>query len=350
MGKTTVEESSVFSVEIGLLGPIISLSVIVHLCSIGFYIFLFGLSTYFLVKHRFITRRHLHLFWTTSLFIISSFGALITVSNEVMDAVVIYNTLRTQNIDQFIEYTTQDKTQTIIIPKVYYSILKNCCIADSVLIYRCYMVWGFREWIVSLPIIASIAMNSFGLVAGVMGIKGSVNTTNEANAQLMLKGLDYTLTYYYVNAAFNLVLTLMIAGRIWWIGMKTQALMGYSQQSHVIRNKLEAGILYPIALVVHAAISGNVDKISIPINLTPTAIQLAGIAPTLIIVRTCLGKGMTEAAVSSHSTTPSLQDIDTQSTSNGPLSLRIHALNGIGQIGFNSDIQVGNDKSTHLAA
>ncbi|THU96536.1 hypothetical protein K435DRAFT_572195, partial [Dendrothele bispora CBS 962.96] len=99
------------------------------------------------------------------------------------------------------------------------------------------------------------------------------------NFQLMLKGVDYTLKYYYANAAFNFVLTLMIGVRIWWVGMKTQVLMGYSQQSGIIRYKykaifsisLESGILYPICLIAHAIITGNVNKVSITVDLTPTA-------------------------------------------------------------------------------
>ncbi|THU76789.1 hypothetical protein K435DRAFT_704005, partial [Dendrothele bispora CBS 962.96] len=81
---------------------------------IGFYIFLFGLSTYFLLKHQIIPWRWLHLFWTTSLFVISSFASLIDVTHHVMDTVVIYNTLRTQNLDHFIVYSSRNKAQTIM--------------------------------------------------------------------------------------------------------------------------------------------------------------------------------------------------------------------------------------------
>ncbi|THU77864.1 hypothetical protein K435DRAFT_701436 [Dendrothele bispora CBS 962.96] len=81
---------------------------------IGFYTFLFGLSTYFLLKHQFVSRRQLHLVWTTLSFVISTLGALLNVSSSVMDAVVFYNTLRTHNLNQFNIYITQDKTQTII--------------------------------------------------------------------------------------------------------------------------------------------------------------------------------------------------------------------------------------------
>ncbi|THU96537.1 hypothetical protein K435DRAFT_892462 [Dendrothele bispora CBS 962.96] len=112
MGSTTIEESSMFNVEIGLLGPVISVSLIFG--NTGFYVFLFGLSTYFLLKHRVISRRRLHLLWTTSLFTISSFGSLMSVINHLMNAVVIYNALRTQSLDHFQEYNTRDKAPIIM--------------------------------------------------------------------------------------------------------------------------------------------------------------------------------------------------------------------------------------------
>ncbi|THU94702.1 hypothetical protein K435DRAFT_798677 [Dendrothele bispora CBS 962.96] len=352
MGNTTIEESSIFNVEVALLGPFISLSL--TLTVFGFYTFLFGLSTYFLLKHQFIFRRQLHLVWTTLSFVISTLGALLNVSSSVMDAVVFYDTLRTQNLDRFNIYITQDKTQTIITGLALTCFVVANCITDSVLIHRCYIVWGSRKWIILLPVLASILLNSFGLVAVGIKTKGFSNTTTEANFQLMLKGLDYTLKYFYANAALNLILTLTIAGRIWWIGIKTRTLTKYSKQSRIICNKykaifaisLEAGILYPLFLVIHAAITANVDVIPIPVDLTPIAIQLAGIAPTFIIVHTCLGRSITEKVVSSYNGTIPTECVDLRSDSS-----RLPAYtNDSGQKDSDAEVEVGNDEPVRLAA
>ncbi|THU96501.1 hypothetical protein K435DRAFT_797254 [Dendrothele bispora CBS 962.96] len=356
MGNTTIEESSIFNVEFALLRPIISLSL--TLTVFGFYTFLFGLSTYFLLKHQFILRRQLHLVWTT----FTSTGPMFLASKtlgksgkfyeySVMDAVVFYNTLRTQNLDQFNIYITQDKTQTIFTGLALTCFVVANCITDSVLIHRCYIVWGSRKWIISLPVLASILLNSFGLAAAGIKTKGFSNTTTEANFQLMLKGLDYTLKYYYANAAFNLILTLTMAGRIWWIGTK---LMKYSKQSRIICNKykaifaisLEAGILYPLFLVIYAAITANADLIPIPVDLTPIAIQLAGIAPTFIIVHTCLGRSITEKVVSSYNGMIPTECVDLRSDSS-----RLPAYtNDCGQKVSDAEVEVGNDEPVCLAA
>ncbi|KAK7473118.1 hypothetical protein VKT23_001219 [Stygiomarasmius scandens] len=307
----SIAESSIFAVEIAVLGPVISLAL--ALTVLGFYILLFAMSTYFLSKHKSVFRRRLHLVWTTTLFFITTFGAIINAASGIMDTVIMYTAVRTQDFQPFIEYSTHDNTQTAILGITYTFLIVANVIADSVLIHRCYLVWGSRKWVLILPILASTVINSVGLAAAGMRTKGKADTSIESNFQLYNKGIHYQLAFYYANAVVNFILTLMIAGRIWWVGRQTQASLGYSRESRILNDKymaiiaisLECGILYPIALIVHAAVEGNTDKISIPVNLTPVVIQFAGIAPTLIIVRTCFGNSITEKIVSSQNTTSS---------------------------------------------
>ncbi|KIK59194.1 hypothetical protein GYMLUDRAFT_1005304, partial [Collybiopsis luxurians FD-317 M1] len=81
---------------------------------IGFYLVIFSLSTYFLCKGRYIVRPRLHLTWTTLVFLISTLGALLSISNGIMDAVVIYTAIRTQDFGPFEKYVTHNETQTVI--------------------------------------------------------------------------------------------------------------------------------------------------------------------------------------------------------------------------------------------
>jgi len=201
-----------------------------------------------------------------------------------------------------------------------------------------------------------------------MRTKGFSDTSIDKNFQLLLRGTNYQLIFYYLNATVNFILTLAIgmpqslilfqflrfcqAGRIWWLRRQIIALMGHSRHSRVVNDKymaivamlyvylvpstclasiffrrLECGIAYPISLIAHATIEGNVDKILIPVNLTPLTIQLAvcgpgfliyilsylfcqGIAPTLIMVCACLGKSITEEIINAQSTSCTLQYSD----------------------------------------
>ncbi|THV00896.1 hypothetical protein K435DRAFT_776269 [Dendrothele bispora CBS 962.96] len=340
MGNPTISESSLFSAKVALLAPIISLSL--GLIVFGFYLFLFGLSTCFLLKNQTIFHRRLHLIWTTCLFLTSTLGGLIEACSQIRGAVIIYNALRTQNFDQFSNYVSNDKIQTLAVGLANTCFVVANCIADSILIHRCYIVWGSKKLVVALPILVSIATNSFGIVAAGMRTKGASDTNIEANFHLLLRAVDYNLKFLYINAVVNFGLTLMIAGRIWWVCRQTRALMD-SQCGHIIGRKynaiiatlFECGIIYPISLIAQAAIQGNVSELSIPVTLTPATIQLAGIAPTLILVRTCLGWSITEEVVKSQNMTSTIQ-YGTQGGSKNLSSLS--HVNSIGQ-----QTQMGSD-------
>ncbi|KAF5357333.1 hypothetical protein D9758_005827 [Tetrapyrgos nigripes] len=334
-----ISGSKVFSVQVALLAPIISLTLAAAI--FGFYVLLFGLSTYFLCKNKQIVRRRLHLTWTTFLFLISTFGALINASSGIMDAVVMYTAVSTQDFTQFIKHSSSDRTQEIISGLTYSTLIAVNLVADAVLINRCYLVWGRKISVIVLPILAAFGVNSIGLMADIMTTQGQ-NDTSEANFQLFLTGINYRLTFYYANAVVNFVVTMLIAGRIWWVGRRTmrystywgriindkyKAIFAISYIFHsplsfsgLLRHfiRLECGVIYPISLVAHAAVEGNVDKISIPVNLTPTVIQLAGVVPTLILVTVFLGKSISEKLLD-------LQNIETTLQNNG-----LQALESVG--------------------
>ncbi|KIK64625.1 hypothetical protein GYMLUDRAFT_101465, partial [Collybiopsis luxurians FD-317 M1] len=106
-------------------------------------------------------------------------------------------------------------------------------------------------------------------------LKGTSNLASNVNLDLALKGTNYILSFYYANAGVNSVLTLLIAGRIWWMARQNRLELGSQNQflnneyKAIISILLESGILYPISLIAHVVVEGNTDKISMPINLTP---------------------------------------------------------------------------------
>ncbi|KAJ7585304.1 hypothetical protein C8J56DRAFT_1166417 [Mycena floridula] len=150
-------------------------------------------------------------------------------------------------------------------------------LADSVVIYRCYLVWGMRKRIVMFPVFAYICtIASFPLQFS-------------PDIDFAQAGL-----YAFLAATFltNLVAVGLTAGRIWWITEKAQALLSeqtkkrYNTATAVI---LESGIIYPLLLLVVVIIAfafgGSLGN-SVFIGLI---YQVVGIAPTLIIVRVGLG-------------------------------------------------------------
>ncbi|KIK66401.1 hypothetical protein GYMLUDRAFT_239358 [Collybiopsis luxurians FD-317 M1] len=296
---------SLFSVQFAVLGPIISFALAIAL--FGFYTLLFGLSCYLLHKNRNIGHRKLHLTWTIALFFISTLGGLINAASGLDDLVVAYTALLTQDADPFFDFLSQSKRETVMVGLAYTCMILTNAIADSVLIHRIYLVWGSNIWIATFPILASLAVNVEGLAATIMRTKGFSNSAIPANYTLELKGVNYHLGFYYANAALNLLYTLMIAGRIWWMGVRTSKSFGQERTinkryKQIILVLIECGMIYPLTLIAHAALEGTTERISIPVNLTPTVMEMAGIAPTLIILHTCLGRTISQKVIDSQNT------------------------------------------------
>ncbi|KAJ7579904.1 hypothetical protein C8J56DRAFT_963819 [Mycena floridula] len=148
-------------------------------------------------------------------------------------------------------------------------------LADAVVIYRCYLVWGMSKRVIIFPILAYIlTIASFPLQFSSDGTLGDAG---------IIAGLCMTFIA-------NLLAVGLTGGRIWWITRQAQALLSdktkerYNSATAVI---LESGILYPVALLL-AVITFFTGGPSAWVFVALIH-QLVGIAPTLIIVRVGLG-------------------------------------------------------------
>ncbi|KAG7092829.1 hypothetical protein E1B28_009144 [Marasmius oreades] len=121
-----------------------------------------------------------------------------------------------------------------------------------------------------------------------MFITGIRGTRMESNVTLVDKGAYILAIGMIISAASNLALTLLAAGRIWWIARGVR-----SSKTHVLTavNKiiLESGMLYPLTMIVHLSITNAFPDYQIPLDTLNLVVLAAGIAPTLIIVRLRLG-------------------------------------------------------------
>ncbi|KIK56217.1 hypothetical protein GYMLUDRAFT_247971 [Collybiopsis luxurians FD-317 M1] len=302
---TTYATSLVFSVQVAVLAPIISFAL--ALAVFGFYTLLFGIAFHLLYKNNGLSHRKLQIAWTTLLFLVTTLEALINASSGIDGLVVQCTALQTQDFLPFIKFATQDEKETVMMGLTYTCLIVANSIADSVLIYRMFLVWGSTVWVIAVPVIASVVINGLGLAGSIMQTKGFSNTAIKGNFQLETMGIHYLLSFNYANAVFNLILTLAIAGRIWWFGIWKIRSFDHGgtickRYQQVIAVVIECGIIYPISLIVHTAVKGSCDKVAIPLDLTATVIQAAGIAPTLIVLRTCLGQSISQKVIDSQNT------------------------------------------------
>uniref|UniRef100_A0A0W0FAG2 Uncharacterized protein n=1 Tax=Moniliophthora roreri TaxID=221103 RepID=A0A0W0FAG2_MONRR len=140
-------------------------------------------------------------------------------------------------------------------------------------------------------ITAKQSQPGLGLASVIMvtvGIGG--DSTKESVWKLLDLGDAIYFRYLIANAVVNSLVTLLTAGRIWWVGRQAMKVVG-KQYRTIIAILLESGMLYPIAIIVPLILGPSGTDVS-PVNLFPITYQVAGIAPTLIIVRAQSGKAI----------------------------------------------------------
>jgi len=124
-------------------------------------------------------------------------------------------------------------------------------IADSLLLYRCYIVWGSSRLVIAGPMFISVVNTVMALISAILEKKGSgrllsakgvtENSTYEAAATL-------EFAFLCVNLLTNLILTGLIAGRIWWISHTMDRLLNSGSNDKRINGisaiVLESGLLH----------------------------------------------------------------------------------------------------------
>ncbi|KAJ7744131.1 hypothetical protein B0H16DRAFT_994700 [Mycena metata] len=152
----------------------------------------------------------------------------------------------------------------------------NNLVSDSLLLYRCFLIWGSRWPPVVLPGILVIAT----CVAGYNTVINSISHR---------ASLFDALAPNIFGAVTNAVLVAFTVGRIWWI--RRDALR-VSHGAEVLNryNTAIAMILESGALLLVPTILAIIPMPAVPrIIMTGIAGQLINIAPTLIVVRVGLG-------------------------------------------------------------
>ncbi|KAF7371121.1 hypothetical protein MSAN_00747300 [Mycena sanguinolenta] len=168
----------------------------------------------------------------------------------------------------------------------------NNIVADGLVIYRCYIVWGSNFKVIVVPIIMLIATSVCGYLAGFnfSQVKPGedVFVSNIAEWGTALFSLSLSTNIVVISL---IAMTVLVAGRIYWIARTTRRLLGSSTSSRKYQNAvaiiLESGAIYSVSLMtllILYCLKTNAQYI-----VYDALAQIMGIAPTLIIVRVGLG-------------------------------------------------------------
>ncbi|THU75116.1 hypothetical protein K435DRAFT_881596 [Dendrothele bispora CBS 962.96] len=154
-------------------------------------------------------------------------------------------------------------------------------------ILRCYIVWDSSKSVLITASVSSVFNNAAALVAWILSISRHHNSLTSGSPVVFL----------FFNFALNLTLSLTIAGKIWKTGHTARQLLGTKlRQTYrtAFSITLESGILYSVAIISCAFLGGDYNHVIL--------LQMAGIAPTMIVVRAGLGVKGNNIHVSTGST------------------------------------------------
>ncbi|KAJ7711468.1 hypothetical protein B0H16DRAFT_1900599 [Mycena metata] len=151
----------------------------------------------------------------------------------------------------------------------------NNLVTDSLLVFRCFVIWGSDWRPVVLPAVLMTCTFVIGCVNNLVGF-----------------GPATTACLPYIFAALtNLVLVALIGGRIWWIRQDARVVAGNELRKRydtAIVMVLESGAVY----FVLSLLLGIFQRGIAFVILQAMAIHTVNIVPTLIIVRVGLGQNI----------------------------------------------------------
>uniref|UniRef100_A0A0W0GAK7 Uncharacterized protein n=1 Tax=Moniliophthora roreri TaxID=221103 RepID=A0A0W0GAK7_MONRR len=258
---------------------------------------LFGMSVQILCKrNQERPNEKLYLGWTVTLFVLATITNGFQAWLMIQQQIIFFEAAETREYDRLLRYLLGEPLKTVPITLLSIGALVINIVADTMLIHRCWIIWGTSKRVALPLMLMSLGTNIFGIVFTTMGLIGQSDTTVASNAILLAQSNRLSVGYTVGNIIVNSTITLMTAGRIWWISRQARAVMGQpinAKYKTIVAIILESGILYPLTLVVQIIIYYTTDPTGsgrIPVDLGPVVWQFAGIAPTLIIVRAEMGK------------------------------------------------------------
>ncbi|KAG6915110.1 hypothetical protein DXG01_013408 [Tephrocybe rancida] len=113
-------------------------------------------------------------------------------------------------------------------------------------IYRCFKVWNNRKIIL--------------VAAGVVLVADSVWGYISMDISILKLAAAFTPVFYWSIVAFNIAMTLVTAGRIWWVARTVQPLLDTRQAKKyntAFAIILESGAIYPLVVLILAATPSN---------------------------------------------------------------------------------------------
>ncbi|KAG7087029.1 hypothetical protein E1B28_013008 [Marasmius oreades] len=256
-----------------------------HFLLYGLYIPLFRTALILMRKRPPSAARTFHKISLVALFTLASIAVPLSLTFDIYHIAVAYYT------DSSPYYRTQIDVQIARYAIIYIMML----IIDSILLFRCFVIFGYRKKKVALGLLIGVVF-----ILNMLGTIFSIWTEIEFRKRIGTPAFAHfvNIPQYLANgflgllALINFILTTLLATRIWWLSRRNRALRyergdESSTRGHIrglntiVAILLESGVLYLVMYVIF--IVGNLVKNSF--DLGSMTIQIGGITPTIIFVR-----------------------------------------------------------------
>ncbi|KAM5535136.1 hypothetical protein V8D89_011222 [Ganoderma adspersum] len=159
----------------------------------------------------------------------------------------------------------------------------NSILGDSIVVWRCWHVWGGEWRVCVVPILLIIASAVCGFAQAIIFAEAKTVHSAFANELERWNGSLFSL-----SLVTNVVVTTLIAARIWFITRESGgAVTSQFRYTKVLLLVIESAMIYSAALLVEITLY-FIGSNAFYIVYDPIA-QLTGIVPTMIIVMSALG-------------------------------------------------------------
>ncbi|KAF9263974.1 hypothetical protein L218DRAFT_999130 [Marasmius fiardii PR-910] len=158
----------------------------------------------------------------------------------------------------------------------------NSVLGDSIMVWRCYHVWGRSLLASALPILLITASAVCGFGQSVIFAKAKhIHSAFEEELE------RWNGSLFSLSLVTNVVVTSLIALRIWYLGRQFSNTRTFINYQRVLVLIIESGSIYSTALVIEITLY-FLGSNAFYIVYDPIA-QLTAIVPTMIIIMTSLG-------------------------------------------------------------
>ncbi|ESK85361.1 hypothetical protein Moror_5963 [Moniliophthora roreri MCA 2997] len=276
-----------------LVQPIVNLTVMLYV--FGVYTVLFIISLRVLLRRQDHRSRALYMFFTIALFTLTGAVNIVEIFVIARQATLEFKFSKNRDWASWLAYLQND-SEVGTIETGLEMVMPVCLVtmADLMLLHRCYVIWGYSKRVVFPIIFFMVSLTVCYVIGATFTIIGASNYG--AKQQLYDKGNIIEEAYWFASIGISIILTGLTAGRIWWVSRGPQKHMEpaiRAKYNMIIAIILESGALYPIFLTATILVDTFTDpdnRNTQPLSLWIVTYQLAGIAPTLVIIRTAGAK------------------------------------------------------------